>query len=115
MPGEHGSLSEYFAAYDEFGGTPPIPDWAGKARGEKRSLRTWLALLPLTVIGGIAPGIAVMTALPAEAPLLVWVSVTFMMVAAMYLVSHLIAQPIHDWWEDIPRHGLSAVDDGGTT
>ncbi|WP_135304118.1 hypothetical protein [Haloarcula amylovorans] len=110
MTGKYGSLVAYIRAYNQYGGKPPIPEFADVERGEPRPKWHWralfiptalLALVPVVVIGSrmnpplTTPGVAALS--------LAWFGLVF-------TIASMLTQPFSDWLRDVPRYGLNEID-----
>lgn len=117
MAGKHGTLREYYRAYSRYGGTPPIPNWADSKRGDTRDGHVWKLLYVPVLAISTALLVPVMLALqqPVGTPTLGALGALWVM--SQGFLSMWLAQPVADWWADLPRRGLPQIDfqyDAGT-
>lgn len=112
MTGKYGSLLSYFRAHGEYGGKPPIPEWADTKRGERRptvaSLLVFIATFgvaatqPLYLVWALGPVSASQTS--------VLVALVLSCTGLAFMVEMTVGQPFLDWYHDVPRRGLPQVD-----
>lgn len=110
MTGKYGSLVAYIRAYQQYGGTPPIPEFADVERGDPRPKWHWRALFIPTAFIALLPVAVIESEMsaPLTSPELAALGLAW--IGVVHVVAMMLTQPFSDWWRDVPRYGLATVD-----
>lgn len=110
MTGKYGTLTDYIRAYQQYGGTPPIPEFSDVERGDPRPKWHWRALLIPTAILAFLPVALIWSEMSAPLTTPDVAALALAWSGMLILVSMMLTQPFSDWWRDVPRYGLETVD-----